>query len=169
MTVSIELLLDPRSEALVREDWERLARAGHSSLAAHRAPSNRPHITLLARSELGDVTLGGAVASLPFALRLGDPVVFDHGDRVVLARAVQIDAALAALHRAVHDAVPAGEDAPWTAPGRWTPHVTLARRLRRESLDDALALLGPGRGAIAVAVRRWDAASKTVTMLGPAD
>lgn len=40
--VSIELLLDAVSEAVVRADWERLAVAGHSSLAAHTAPSNRP-------------------------------------------------------------------------------------------------------------------------------
>lgn len=168
MTISIELLLDAQSEALVRADWERLERAGHSSLAAHRAPSNRPHITLLVRPELGDVAFEDAVAALPLALRLGDPLIFDHGERVVVARSVRLDEPLADVHRAVHDAVPPGEDAPHTRPGDWTPHVTLARRLRRESLDDALRLLAPGQAAQAVSLRRWDSEARTITDLGPA-
>jgi hypothetical protein len=70
---------------------------------------------------------------------------------------------LQALHRAVHDAVPAGDDLPHTVPGGWTPHVTLARRLRLESLPEAIAVIGPPRAGQGVALRRWDAETATVT------
>lgn len=166
MTVSIELLLDLQTEAYVRADWAALESAGHSNLGAHRAPSNRPHITLLVRPTLELIAFASVVAELPFEIALGEPIVFDHGERIVLARPVVLDETLARVHRAAHDAVPAGEDAPHTVPGEWTPHVTLARRLRRESLDDALALLGAPRRGFAVSLRRWDSETKTVTDLG---
>lgn len=163
--VSIELLLDAESEAHVSEDWERLARAGHSSLGAHRAPSARPHVTLLVRPELATTSFKEALALLPLPITLGEPVTFDHGDRVVLARPVLRSDALLALYRSVHDAAGAGEDAAHTAPGDWSPHVTLARRLRRESLTAALALLAPAHAGSGVALRRWDSDTRTVTML----
>jgi len=161
--VSIELLLDAVSEAAVRADWERLAAAGHSSLAAHTASSNRPHVTLLVRRALAPHPFEDAVALLPLALTLGEPVVFRRGDRGVLARRVVPTDDLLRLHAAVHEAVPPGADAPHTAPGAWTPHVTLARRLRRDALDDALRLLGPERTGTGVALRRWDSAAREVT------
>lgn len=153
--VSIELLLDPGSEARVRADWEALAHAGLSSLAAHRSPSNRPHVTLLVRPALAETPFADAVGLLPIPLQLGDPVVFAHGDRGVLVRPVVLTDELRRLHRAVHG-----------ARVEWTPHVTLARRLLLDRLPDALALLGPAHEATGVQLRRWDAASATVTLLG---
>jgi len=164
--VSIELLLDPASEAAVRADWERLHAAGHSSLAAHTAPSNRPHVTLLVRPTLALHAFDDAVALLPLALMLAEPVVFGHGDRGVLARRVVVTDDLRRLHAAVHAALPPGADAPHTAPGAWTPHVTLSRRLRLDALDAARGLLGPERAGTGVALRRWDSASRTVTPIG---
>ena len=166
--VSIELLLDSESEARVRADWQRLAAAGLSSLGAHTAPSNRPHITLLARSFVGTIAFDDAVAMLPVELTLGPPVVFRHGDRGVLARSVAPTQALLALHRMVHRTAGPGPDAGHTAPGEWTPHVTLARRIRIDSLDDALGLLGPECQAIGTLLRRWDSASATVSPSRPA-
>lgn len=163
--VSIELLLDDETEALVRADWERLAQAGHSSLAAHRAPSNRPHITLLVRAALEPISFAEAAALLPFSVALGAPILFPHDDRAVLARSVVLDNALLSMRRAVYEAAPPGEDAPHTEPDAWTPHVTLARRLRLASLDDALGLLGPELVGTAVALRRWDSSTRTVTPL----
>lgn len=164
---SIELLLDPVSEDALRADWDRLAAAGHSSMAAHRAASNRPHVTLLVRPAAEGPPpphlFAAAARSLPISLALGEPVVFAHGERGVLARSVELTDDLRALHAAVHAAAPAGDDAPHTAPGEWTPHVTLARRLRLASLDAATALLGPLRSGQAVALRRWDAVARTVT------
>ncbi|SIT87896.1 2'-5' RNA ligase family protein [Microbacterium sp. RU33B] len=162
---SIELLLDAETEALVRADWDRLAAAGMSSLAAHRAESNRPHITLLARPFLAPQSFAAVVAQLPVPVTLGEPMLFPHGDRGVLARRVVPDAGIRRLHAAIHAAAPPGDDAPYTAPGDWTPHVTLARRLRVDQFDDALRLLGPVRVGTAVALRRWDAAAAEVTAL----
>jgi 2'-5' RNA ligase len=163
--VSIELLLDPETESRVRADWERLAAAGMSSLASHRSPSSRPHVTLLVRPELEPLAFTGAAALLPVSVVLTTPIVFRHGDRGVLAWGVEPTEELLRLHRAVHWAAPRGADAPHTAPGQWTPHVTLARRLRVEDLAVALALL-PGRHAgRGVALRRWDSASATGSAL----
>jgi 2'-5' RNA ligase len=182
--VSLELLLDPATEARIRAEWEALAGAGLSSLAAHTAVSNRPHITVLVRPELASqaaVALSSAL-TLPIPVELGAPVLFGAGDRRVLARSVVPSPALLRLHSAVHDLAGPGDDAPHTRPGEWTPHVTLARRLRLDTLPHALRLLddaaegaadapvradAPGRAdasrSTATALRRWDAASATVT------
>ncbi|MDN3494775.1 2'-5' RNA ligase family protein [Planococcus sp. APC 4015] len=164
--VSIELILDDASDELVRADWRRLADAGHSSLAAHTAASNRPHITVLVRPALASLAFTEAVAMLPLRVSLGEPIVFAHGDRGVLARPVTPTDGLLALHRAVHEAAGPGEDEPHTSSEEWMPHVTLARRLRLTSLDSALALLGGEHDATVVALRRWDSATRTVTPLG---
>lgn len=168
--ISIELLLDAVSEALVRADWERLAAAGHSSMAAHRSASNRPHVTLLVRpageAALAASLFADAATRLPVPLVLSEPIVFAHGDRGVLARRVDLSGDLLALHAAVHAEAGPGTDAPHTAPEEWTPHVTLARRLRLADLDAATALLGPPHPAEGVALRRWDSARRTVTAIG---
>lgn len=165
--ISIELLLDEASESLVRADWERRAAAGHSSMAAHRSDSNRPHITLLVRPAdavpVDARAFVAATAHLPVRIHLADPIVFAHGDRAVLARRVVLTDAVRALHADVHAAIPPGDDAPHTAPGEWTPHVTLARRLRLDALDEARALLHPPHTAAGVALRRWDSAARLVT------
>lgn len=165
-TTSLELLLDADAEHAVRRDWEALAAAGLSSLAAHTAPSNRPHVTLLARSTdvAHPLDIGPA---LPLPLVLGPPLLLGAGDRRVLARAVVPTPALLALHAAVLRAAGPGDDPPHVLPGRWMPHVTLARRLRVADLTVALALLGPAIEARAVAVRRWDASTGTVTIVAP--
>jgi 2'-5' RNA ligase len=164
--VSIELLLDAGAEECVREDWAHLAAAGLSSMAAHRAVSNRPHITVLVRPTLDPVTFSDAIARLPIPLTLGDPIVFRHGSRAVLARCVVPSDDLLAFHEEIHRIAPPGEDAPHTTPGNWVPHVTLVRRLEVASLPDALALLGGDLSGMAVGLRRWDSAAATVTLLG---
>jgi 2'-5' RNA ligase len=164
--VSIELLLDAATEAAVREDWARLAEAGLPSSGRHPSPSNRPHVTLLVRPTLEPVPFEKAVALLPIPITLGAPIVFRHGERGVLARRLDQSPELLALHRSVHAAVPRGPDAAHTRPGEWTPHVTLARRLRLDALDEAVALLGPPVEGAGVALRRWDSAAARVTPLG---
>jgi 2'-5' RNA ligase len=163
--VSIELLLDEATEARVRADWRRLADAGLLSLAAHTSPSNRPHITLLARPTLAAVAFTAATERLPIPIALAEPIVFAHGDRGVLVWRVVLSDELRDLHAAVHAAAPTGDDASHTAPGEWTPHITLSRRLRLESLPDALGLIGPASEGAGVSLRRWDSASATVTAL----
>ena len=177
--VTVELLLDEATERAVRAEWQALAAAGLSSLAAHTAPSNRPHVTLLVRPELGPFAVTERAA---FPVVLGAPLLFGSGDRRVLARSVLPSRELLELHAAVHaaagpgaprvgsgnDAPRAGSggDAPHTAPGEWMPHVTLARRLKVADLEQALPLLGGELHGRALSLRRWDAASATVTDLG---
>lgn len=158
--VSIELLLDPETEAQVRGEWDALASAGLSSLGAHTSPSNRPHVTLLVRSALPELTVG---AALPIPVTLGAPVLFGGGDRRVLARSVIPSPELMSLHASVHAAAGDGDDAPHTAPGEWMPHVTLARRLKLTDLETALPLIGADIAGLGIALRRWDAATATVT------
>jgi hypothetical protein len=163
--VSIELLLDRETESRVRADWERLAAAGLPSLASHRSPSSRPQVTLLVRPHLEPVAFTDAAALLPVPVALASPIMFRHGDRGVLAWGVDPTEELLQLHRVVHAAAPTGADAPHTAPGQWTPHVTLARRLEVEDLTAALDVLPRQHAGRGVALRRWDAASATVTPL----
>ena len=163
--VSIELLLDPEIEASVRADWQSLAAAGLSSLGAYRSPTNRPHVTLLVRPGLDPADFAAEAALLPVALTLAEPIVFAHGDRGVLVWKVSPSAELVDLHRQVHASAPEGTDAAHTAPGEWTPHITLARRLRLAALPQALELLGPPRTGTGMSLRRWDAATATVTDL----
>ncbi|WP_405218958.1 2'-5' RNA ligase family protein [Agrococcus sp. Ld7] len=180
---SIELLLDEAAEARIRAEWEALAAAGMSSMAGHEAASNRPHVTLLARRTPVPRRLRLSAMSLPLPLQLGPPLLFGDGDRRVLARSIVPTAGLLALQHAVLVAVGGGgdderagedaarhehaprDDAEHFAPGRWTPHVTLARRIRLVDLPGALRLLGPPIDAQGVTLRRWDAATATVSRI----
>jgi 2'-5' RNA ligase len=165
--VSVELLLDDETEAAVRAEWAALGEAGLSSLAAHTAESNRPHITLLVRTQLATFDASAITARPAFDVRLGAPLLFGVGDRRVLARSVVPSGDLLALHRRLHEvAGPGGDDAPHTAPGAWTPHVTLARRLRVRDIEQALGAVGGDLHGTARALRRWNAATRTVTALG---
>ncbi|MCR8671256.1 2'-5' RNA ligase family protein [Agrococcus sp. HG114] len=163
---SVELLLDPATEAAVRAEWEALAAAGLSSLAGHEAPSNRPHVTLVTRSTGVPHPLV-VDAPLPVPVELGAPLLFGDGDRRVLARAVVPSRALLELHAAVARAAGPGDDLPHQLPDRWMPHVTLARRLRVVDLPAALALVGPRIEGEGVALRRWDASTGTVAHVAP--
>jgi 2'-5' RNA ligase len=163
--VSIELLLDAATEAAVRQEWAALIAAELPSAGRHPGASNRPHVTLLVRSELPPLD-AASVLGRSFAVTLGAPILFGAGERRVLARAVVPSAELLALHAAVHAAAAPGDDAAHTVPGAWTPHVTLARRMPAADLPRALPLVGGELHGRAAALRRWDAASATVTDLG---
>ena len=169
---SVELLLDSTSEALVRADWDALEAEGLSSLAAHRATSNRPHITVVAgTTDAATEALAGAAIAVPFAVTLGPPILFGAGPRRVLARSVVPNAELLSLHAAVHEqavheqlgATPDSE--PRLRPGNWVPHVTLARRIRLDDLAKALDLLGDDITGQVVSVRRWNSETREITQL----
>ena len=170
--VSLELLLDPGAEARVRAEWRALADAGLSSLAAHPSPSNRPHITLLVRPSLPRLTREqlGEVIALPIAVTIGDPMFFGDGERRVLVRPVVPTDELQRVHATLHALAGPGEDAAHSRPGEWTPHISLARRMRVDAIPQALEILdnlgeGAAGRAEATGLRRWDAASATVTDL----
>ncbi|MFJ4254289.1 2'-5' RNA ligase family protein [Microbacterium sp. NPDC090003] len=162
---TIELLLDTAAEDAVRAEWDALAALGVSSLGRHTSPSNRPHITVMARVDLPPFDAGVLDGILSFPITLGAPLLFGAGERRVLARSVVPTAELLDLHSRVHSLAGPGEDAPHTAPTQWTPHVTLARRLRVADLAVALEGIGGEIHAHVAGVRHWDPASARVTAL----
>ena len=171
--VSLELLLDADLERRIRAEWQALADARFSSLAAHTAPSNRPHITVVVRPSIPQLTREqlSEVISLPLQLEIGDAILFGGGERRVLARSVVPSPQLLDFHAALHKLIGDGdEDAPHTRPGDWVPHITLARRIRQADIPQALRLIDDADSSsftppFATALRRWDAESATITEL----
>lgn len=173
---SVELLLDDAADDRVRAQWRALAAAGLPGQADHTGPTNAPHVTLAVRRAIdagAEAALAAVEPLLPVPVPLGGVLLFPAGrGRLVLARAVVAGEALLHLHRTVHEAL---RGAPVLDgrldPGRWQPHVTLARRLPVESLPAAVAALrgttsnedqaGDLDGdAHATTVRRWDAVAR---------
>lgn len=156
----VELLLDPDTDAAVREQWRLLDAAGLPSQARHRGASNRPHVTLtMSRAwpePAGLREATAALAALPVPVRLGAPVVFGR-EPYILARLVVVTDALLTLHRDLVERLPplASE---LLVPDRWTPHVTLGRRLSAGQVGEALAVLAPApeRHATLDLARHWD-------------
>ncbi|WP_225813451.1 2'-5' RNA ligase family protein [Streptomyces spinosus] len=139
---TVELLLDEAADEAVRQAWRRLADAGLPSQARHRSPTNSPHLTLTTCPELTPAIrweLAEAAAALPLPVRCTGVVRFERPTSV-LAWALDLDCALAGLHRWVWDAV-ASDSPPETlnplhAPGRWSPHITLGRTRRAGAFAD---------------------------------
>lgn len=163
MVHSVELLFDPAADAAVRRLWDDLTEAGVRSLAGSTSPSNRPHVTLSVAEHMDDAVndaLRGPLGRLPFACTIGAPMLFGSGP-FTLVRLVIPSAELLALQAEVHEVcLPhmSPGPLPHADPGHWTPHVTLARRLRQDKVADALSLrrMSRDRRAAAVALRHWD-------------
>ena len=162
---SVELTFDEESDRQIRAQWAALAEAGLPSQARHTGASNRPHITLaLTNTVIGDVPsrLAAALATLPLPITLGGLLVFG-SRRFVLARQAVPSTGLLDAQLQVTAALDDGLDPHQTfGPGRWTPHVTLARRLTAGQVGAALTVLGavaPISGDL-VRARRWDIKDK---------
>ncbi|WP_130178325.1 2'-5' RNA ligase family protein [Cryobacterium sp. SO1] len=167
---SIELNFDLPTEATFRAEWTALEEAGLPNLGRHQGASNRPHLTLAAGPalQLTDsvrAAFDRAAAVLPVELRVSGLVLFRAGPgRFVLARPVVMTRALLELHRTVLGVSPGAVEL--TQPDRWTPHVTLARRLGADQVGQALAVLGePPPAGSCVAARFWNGETKTLTAL----
>lgn len=161
--MSLELLLDAEFDARIRAEWGRLQELGLPSQASHTGASNRPHVTLAVRDALPHEGLAAITERLPLAVSLGAPVIFGSGDRRILARSVVMTEQLLDLHRRLHELVGPGDDAPFTVPDEWTPHVTLARRISASDLAAAVATVEGSIEADLSELRHWDATTKTVT------
>jgi 2'-5' RNA ligase len=168
---SVEMVLDDDTDRRVRAEWTRLAEAGLPSQARHTGASNRPHITLALSDTISDDVarrLAATVADLPIPVTLVGLLLFGT-TRVVLARHVIASAALLDLQSRVSADLADPVDPHGTfAAGRWTPHVTLARRLRADQVGDALTRLDPlpPISGELVRARCWDIATKTEHWLG---
>ncbi|GAA2748945.1 2'-5' RNA ligase family protein [Amnibacterium kyonggiense] len=180
MVQSIELLVDEDAESALRGSWAALADAGLPSLATHAGDSNRPHVTVAVTDGTGfeaavdalrAVVEGWDLARAGLAAVVGSPVLFGgHRHRWVLARQIVPSRPLLTLHAAVHRALARhAADAPvveQTLPDRWTPHVTLARRVPADRLGEALAAVEMEPLPVRfTGARLWDSVEKTVTPL----
>ncbi len=173
MTQSVELLLDPATESAVLREWDALAAAGlPTERRPEPSPTHRPHVTLWAGPAVApevDAALPGLVGGLALVVRLGSLLVFGpHRGRLVVVRQVVVSAALLALQARLAAACGIEEDSHF-APGRWSPHVTLARRVPVEQLGAVVQALGPvdDLEAVVRACRRWDGDAKVAWTLAP--
>ncbi|MEW2079041.1 2'-5' RNA ligase family protein [Streptomyces sp. NPDC013433] len=164
------------AESAVREAWRRLADAGLPSQALHRSPTNSPHLTLAACPELTAPIrweLAEAAAALPLPVRFTGVVRFEKPTSV-LAWALDLDFALAGLHRRVWEAV-ASDSPPATlnplhAPGRWSPHITLGRTRRAGAFTDRRVpelLPAPPLAVRLTTLRSYDTETGALEVLAP--
>jgi 2'-5' RNA ligase len=170
---SVELLLDGRGEEAVRRQWTLLADAGLPS--EHRPGAgehHRPHITLFAADAVpaeAEMSLPGLVAGLDLEVQLGSLMIFGprHG-RFILVRQVTASAELLSLQARVAEGCGADPHGQF-GPGRWSPHITLARRVPTERAGDVLEALGRSGDRSTLArvtrCRRWDGTRKTARLL----
>lgn len=173
MVHSVEMLFDAETESAVRRIWDDLMTVGVRSQAAHKSPSNRPHVTVTVAERMADTVaaaLRPALARLPLDCRIGAPMLFG-GRSITLVRLVVPSAELLALHAAVHRiCLPHMSNEPMAnaEPGQWTPHVTLARRMAPDLLPQVWALAQVSReisGRI-TGLRHWDGDTKVVHPIG---
>ena len=171
MVQSVELLLDARLESTVRHEWEALIAAGVTRRLRRGGEPAVPHITvgvaasIPARVEDAFQTIDHGVGP---ELRLGGLLLLG-GRSSVLVRLVVPSAPLLDLQATVWAALQECPGVPDTmAPGRWTPHVTLARRVTSSDLSTAVDVLGArtsAEGSVA-GMRRWDGDARRAWALG---
>ncbi len=148
----------------MRRSWTALHDAGLPSQLDHRGATNAVHVTVVAAPALTDEVVEAAarrlVPLLPLTVRLSGLLLLG-GSRVTLARAVEVD----------DDTLRAVLDVRSLVPGRrhrgWLPHVTLARRLPRDRVQQAVDVVTwDDEEVTLVELRRWDPESATVTHVG---
>lgn len=164
---ALELSPDPAGSDAVRRDWQALRDAGLPSQLDHRGITNAPHVTLVATPEPVDAVVAARavellVPLLPVPVPLSGMVVFG-GPRPSLAWLLEVpDPVVAAVL----------ELRAMTTGHRhqgWLPHVTLARRLRRDDVAAARAAVGGGpRELVLASLRHWDPEAGSIARLpGP--
>jgi len=156
---TVELLPDAGLTAAVRDAWARLVDAGLPSLGRHPHPTNRPHLTLAAAPALPP--LGDVFGALPVPVRLSGVLAFG-GERGALVWAVVPSRALLDLHAAVAATLDLSGDS-HHAPGRWTPHLSLALRATPQERAAAVLLLAglPEVAGEFTAARSYEGTSRT--------
>ncbi len=172
MAQSVELIFDPATENALRVQWDRLAGAGlPSSWRPQPDPHHRPHLTLYAAEAISaeaEERLPTLFAELDLTLRIGGLTIFGprHG-QVILVRLVVPSAELLVLQSRTATLCGANTRGQFGA-GGWTPHVTLARRMRVDQVGAAIGVLGESAAELTGVVRhcrRWDGERRTVRWL----
>ncbi|MGW0035919.1 2'-5' RNA ligase family protein [Gordonia sp. NPDC003376] len=178
MAHSVEFLLDDPSDQQIRSQWAALSAAGLPSAERIRSATNRPHVTAMAATGISpqvDGELAAVAMHLPFPVTLGAVIIFGHGSHRVLARLVVPSSELLSVHATIvrmgaqHALDDTGVPTLFahSRPGAWTPHVTLARRVRTDEIPAALEVLGtdPIEGSVQ-ALRRWDGDTHAEHVIG---
>lgn len=166
MLHALELLPDAAGDAAVRRDWQALRDAGLPSQLDHAGPTNAPHLTLVAASDVEPASgraaelVGGL---LPVAVRAAGLLVLG-GKRVTIARAVDAPDTLVSAVIAVRALVPGLHHQ------GWLPHLTLARRVDRADVQRAVDVLGHEDVVLTMAtLRLWDPDRGSVETLANRD
>jgi len=141
VALSVCLLLDERADRSVRALWQRLEDAGVGSLLTHTHGRHRPHLTLASLLGATPGTLPDLLRGLatcrdaePLTLRFDALGIFrrsrcwlvPEASRTLLDRQEQVAAIAASTDAMLHRNY---------AAGAWTPHLTLAPRLRLDRLS----------------------------------
>lgn len=164
---SLDLVLSPASDDLIRSRWAALHAAGLPSLATHRGASNAPHITALSTPALPEHVLDRArevfSTLLPCSVDVAGLLILGHGP-FVLAESVivppEVTEAVRELERI------AAEYRPQARP--WVPHLTLGKRLSAAQVGRALGLLSamPAPRTVEITgLRRWDPDQRVTAMV----
>jgi 2'-5' RNA ligase len=171
VTQSVELLLDDAVDTAIRSQWDRLADAGlPTARRAEPSPQHAPHVTLWAGQQLGaaaDSVLPQLVTDLELELVIGGILLF--GPRRsgwVLVRQVLVSTELLAVQQRVAQVCGSGYGQ--FGDGRWSPHITLARRVDGDQIDLALRALAHAPTELTATVRRarrWDGDRKVAWLL----
>lgn len=164
---ALELSFDAADDSAVVARWNLLRDAGLPSQADHRSMTNAPHLTIVAAQPITPATLDLArdivLPLLPATVLVRGLVVLGQGARVALAYLAEPDSRLAQAAHQVRESVPNLRHPVWT------PHITLARRLPRRLVPDALRLLveHPLTEITATRLRWWDPELDVVDEITP--
>lgn len=165
--------MDPGAETAVREEWLALHAAGLPTELRLRADaSHRPHVTLFAGPSISvgtDAGLSRLVSGLALRVEIGALMLFGpHRERFVLVHQVVPTAELLELQAAVAEACGADPGGHF-GPGRWSPHVSIARRVVAPQLPELLSTLASrsavGSRAEITGCRRWDSEVRRTWLL----
>jgi 2'-5' RNA ligase len=171
MAQSVELTLDQPAEAALVTQWERLAAAG---LTKPKQPEphghHLPHITLYAADaipEAAESVLPEIVAEVSLAVHIGALMIFGpRKGECILVRHVAASVELLELQQRVALVCRADPEGQFGR-GRWSPHVTLARRIPSDHVGKVVRVLGSlgELDAIISRCRRWDGRRRTAWWL----
>ena len=160
---ALELVPDAAGDDAVRRDWRALREAGLASQLDHPAPTNTPHVTVLALPAIDTAVESRASELLrpllPQVVRSSGLAVLG-GAKVTLVRLLDVPERLTRAVLDLRDGN-AGERHPG-----WLPHVTLARRMPRADVQRAVDVLGYDDTELTLTtLRHWDPERREVRPL----
>lgn len=149
MYISVELFFDPQTEATIREMWLKISNNSVSSFMTDI--KSTPHISLAVydcidlthlRIRLSEFAISHNLLSL----RLSAIGLFP-GKEDVLFLAPAVTEGLLAMHRKYHQMTADCSHLVWPyyrPNGVWFPHCTLAMKLNKEDILQAISLIADG-------------------------